>query len=444
MSRGTRRRLRIAALVLFVAAAVISLVLIPGGGSRPPVPPREREARFRIVPRAGLLPRLRLSPTAVDGSDAGLGAAASLVGDVLRADLAFEEVFELASAADGVDETAVGADGVLSATVRREDGELHLELRLSDPRSGQLAFGREFVGAQKNPRLIAHIAANELLADQAGVKGVADSRLAFVSDRLGSFHEPTGSVRRVKEIFVADYDGANEQRVTVDGDLDMTPAWSPDRRAIAYTSLRTGAQEIFITRLDDRRVTSVGVRGQNRLPAWSSDGTRIAFSSNRDGNEEIYVMNADGSGARRLTTSWAIDTAPSWSPDGRQIAFTSDRTGSPQIWVMDADGGNQRQLTREKYCDRPSWSPGPADEVAYVSRTKTGYDIKVIEPSTGNARQLTFGPQNESPAFSPNGRHIAFTSTRGGGQQIWTMSRTGSGLRQVTHIGNNSMVAWSR
>jgi len=360
----------------------------------------------------------------------------------LKADLEFEDAFDLQLAAAGAQ--AADADGVLSATIRRDNGDLRVEVRLRDARSGQLAFGREFVGAEKNPRLIAHVAANELLADQAGIRGLADSRLAFVSDRLGSFKEPTGSIRRVKEIFAADYDGANEQRVTTDGDLDMTPTWSPDRRAIAYTSFRTGGQEVFITRLEDRRVQATGAAGQNRLPAWSPDGTRIAFSSNRNGNEEVYVMNADGSGALRLTTSWAIDTAPAWSPDGKRIAFTSDRGGSPQIWVMDADGGNQRQLTRERYCDRPSWSPGPDEEIAYVSRTKTGYDIKVIEPATGNTRQLTFGPQNESPAFSPNGRHIAFTSGRGGGQQIWTMTRTGSNLRQVTHIGNNSMVAWSR
>jgi len=435
-----RRHLRLAALVLFVIAAVVSFVLLPSRDGRPPVRPKEREARIRIAPRAGRLPRFALEPVAPASPD--LDAAARLVGDVLKADLEFEDAFDLQLAAAGAQ--AADADGVLSATIRRDNGDLRVEVRLRDARSGQLAFGREFVGAEKNPRLIAHVAANELLADQAGIRGLADSRLAFVSDRLGSFKEPTGSIRRVKEIFAADYDGANEQRVTTDGDLDMTPTWSPDRRAIAYTSFRTGGQEVFITRLEDRRVQATGAAGQNRLPAWSPDGTRIAFSSNRNGNEEVYVMNADGSGALRLTTSWAIDTAPAWSPDGKRIAFTSDRGGSPQIWVMDADGGNQRQLTRERYCDRPSWSPGPDEEIAYVSRTKTGYDIKVIEPATGNTRQLTFGPQNESPAFSPNGRHIAFTSGRGGGQQIWTMTRTGSNLRQVTHIGNNSMVAWSR
>ncbi len=112
---------------------------------------------------------------------------------------------------------------------------------------------------------------------------------------------------------------------------------------------------------------------------------------------------------------------------------------------MDADGANQRALTKERYCDRPTWSPAPYNEIAYVSRTTTGFDIKVIEVATGAERQLTFGQGfNESPAWAPSGRHLAFCSTRSGTQQIWTMTRTGEDLRQVTHVGANSMPAWSK
>jgi hypothetical protein len=57
------------------------------------------------------------------------------------------------------------------------------------------------------------------------------------------------------------------------------------------------------------------------MPAWSPDGTKIAFKSYRDFNDEIYVMNADGSGATRLTNNGAPgstlsseDWFPSWQP----------------------------------------------------------------------------------------------------------------------------------
>ena len=65
-----------------------------------------------------------------------------------------------------------------------------------------------------------------------------------------------------------------------------------------------------------RARTSPNGRGQAFAPAFSPDGKRIAYASNRSGNMEIWVANADGSGARKLTSSPATDTAPSWSPTG--------------------------------------------------------------------------------------------------------------------------------
>ena len=438
------RVLRLAFPVLFVMAVVIALVLSPGVQRPERVVRRERESRTTLHASQGGLPRLSRSAFVADGQSSELEGLAAMLGDVLWADLGYEDAFDLLPVTPPGEKPA-DADGVVSGRVRLEDGAVHLEVRIREATGCQLTFAREYVGSEAAARQIAHVAADEILRDQAGIQGMADSRLAFVSDRLGAFKDPTGSPRRVKEIFVSEYDGADQVRVTTDGDLDLTPSWSPDGRVLAYTSYRRGFQDIFVTDLGTRRQSSpTSGRGPNWLPAWSPDGNQIAFTSTRDGNAEIYVMNADGTACRRLTTNWAIDTSPAWSPDGKQIAFTSNRTGSPQIWVMDADGSNPRALTSEKDCDRPTWSPGPVDEIAYVSLTRSGFDIEVIDMATRRVRQLTSGLGNESPAFSPNGRHIAFTSTRTGTQQIWTMTRMGTELRQVTRIGNNSMAAWSR
>jgi TolB protein len=440
-----RRALRLAFPVLLATAVVVTLVLSPGVQRPEKVVRIERALSITIRASQGGLPRLARTPFTTDDRSPDLEQQAATLGDVLWSDLGYEDVFDLLPDTPPSGEPAPSADGIVSGRVRMENGDLHLEVWIREATGRQVAFAREYVGRPGIVRRIAHVAADEILRDQAGMKGLAQSRLAFVSDRAGAFNEPTGSRRRVKEIFVCDYDGADDARVTTDGDLDLTPSWSPDGRALAYTSYRRGFQDIFVTDLDTRRQSSpTGGRGQNSLPAWSPDGTEIAFTSTRDGNSEIYVMNADGTGVRRLTTNWAIDTSPAWSPDGRQIAFTTNRTGSPQIWVMGADGSGQRALTSEKYCDRPTWSPGPIDEIAYVSLTRTGFDIEVIDMATGRVRQLTFGHENESPTFSPNGRHIAFTSSRSGTQQIWTMTRMGTELRQVTRIGNNSMASWSR
>ncbi|TML01241.1 MAG: hypothetical protein E6G40_03580, partial [Actinobacteria bacterium] len=65
-------------------------------------------------------------------------------------------------------------------------------------------------------------------------------------------------------------------------------------------------------------------------PAWSPDGTKVAFTSNRTGNNDVWVMNADGSGQADLSKDPAPDSDPIFAPDqGWRMAFTSGRDGNP-------------------------------------------------------------------------------------------------------------------
>jgi TolB protein len=216
-------------------------------------------------------------------------------------------------------------------------------------------------------------------------------------------------------------------------------------RAIAYTSYRKVVPDIFVSLIYQGLLQNpTKGQGQNFLPTYSPDGTKIAFMSDRDGNSEIYVMNADGSNVRRITNNQAGDVTPTWSPSGTEIAFTSDRSGTPQIYIVSADGGTPRRITNESYADRPTWSPAPYNEIAFAARTSSGFDIKIFDIRSQQTKQLTFGEgTNESPAFSPNGRHIAFTSTRAGRVQLFTMARDGGNVRQITRDGNNWTPAWS-
>lgn len=428
----------------------------------PPSPPpsqQQSDIQLTITGEPGSPPRYAVPDFVALSGDAETQNAAKVIGEVLWNDLDFEREFYMiprntysaippVRSIENVPLDAwreLGADGLVLGTVRKAGTGLEIEMRLMNVRTGQVVFAREYSGSAGNPRVYAHTISDEIHKQQRALDGVARTKLTFSSDRDREKVVGTVEDRDVKEIYIADYDGANVKRITVNRALNITPTWAPDGRAIAYTSYARGFPTIFVSLIyEGKRLEPARGGTQNWLPAWSPDGTRIVFTSSRDGNPELYVMNRDGSNVRRLTNHPAIDTTPSWSPTGMQIAFTSDRTGSPAIYVMGADGLQTRRISRDSYCDRPTWAPAPYNELAFVCRTGPGYDIKIYDFATGETRQITFGEgSNESPSFAPNGRHLAFTSTRAGRTQIFTIGRDGKGLRQITREGNNYTPDWS-
>ncbi|MBI3279444.1 MAG: PD40 domain-containing protein [Acidobacteria bacterium] len=94
--------------------------------------------------------------------------------------------------------------------------------------------------------------------------------------------------------------------------------------------------------------------------------------------------------------------------------------------------------------------PGPRSEISIDTETGTWLsldvspdgkeiafdllgDIYAIPITGGTARPLTRGMAwDMQPRYSPDGRRIAFTSDRGGGDNIWVMNRDGSSPKQVS------------
>jgi TolB protein len=244
---------------------------------------------------------------------------------------------------------------------------------------------------------------------------MADELVRFYTGEPGIFRTHLVAVRRVKEVrelVLFDADGRNPRVLLTEQALLLMPAWHPDGDRILVTSYRGGRPELWVYRLSDRSFKRLPLGHVAMGGAFSPDGSRLAFTAADGADTDVWVASADGTGARRLTTTGALDLSPTWSPDGKRIAFVSDRSGTPQLFVMNADGTEQRRLTFQgNYNQTPQWSPRGERKV---------FDVFAISPETGKIQRLTQdqGRTNEEPTWAPNGRLLAFTSDRGGVPQL--------------------------
>ena len=315
-----------------------------------------------------------------------------------------------------------------------EDGTFVFDAKLYDVRSERFIIGKRYQADKSQLRLAAHRMADEIMKVY-GEKPIFTTKISFISDRDGN-----------QEIYIMDYDGANQTRITFNLSQDYMPAWSPDQRVIAHTTYRRNNADLNLLHLYEGKSVPISTRGTNYAAAFSPDGKRIAFCSTMDGNAEIYVADASGANTRRLTFNSAVDTAPSWSPTGREIAFTSDRAGaaSPQIYIMDAEGANVRRVSfGGNYHDSPAWSPA-GDRLAYVSRVDRVFDIYILNLRTNQIMKITESNAiNESPSWSPDGRHLMFSSNLSGTIQIYSIDYDGANLRRLTSVGTNKLPNWT-
>ena len=292
-------------------------------------------------------------------------------------------------------------------------------------------------------RKFAHQFADEIISKlSGGVPGIASTQIAFI-------HGNTGS----KELWVMDYDGANQHELTSLHSVALTPRWSPDSSRIAFTCFApvsgvVSAQICMYSFDAGKLVTFARFRGTNTSPTWSPDGSQVLFSSSMQGNPALYQTDSNGSRPKRITfASNGADTSPAWNPKNAQlVVFVSDRGGTPQLYLMNADGTNTQKLDLPDmgYVIDPAWSPN-GQLLAFSWRRPNGnYDIYVMDPSSRHTLQLTRDAgRNERPSWAPDGRHIVFESTRTGTRQIWTMLADGSASHQLTLSGHNESPNWS-
>jgi TolB protein len=376
----------------------------------------------------------------------GDGARARQVWDTVRRDLELTGHFRLIDPDATIDSgglepgsfniqdwRTLRAGAVAKIGVTTTATGLTAEVWLYDVNTGEKMAAHRFQGQPGQERSLGHALAREILLALTGDPGFFGAKLVAVRQRGN------------KEIVILDVDGRNPISVTANGSINLSPAWSPSGREIAWTSYKRDNPDVYVKSLADGRTRVLSASpGINIGITYSPDGKRVALSRSREGDSDIFVLDAaTGKVLQQVTSGGGIDVGPSFSPDGGRLVFSSERSGGSHIFVADLGTGAVQRVSRQgSFNTDPVFSPD-GRSVAFVGRDP-GFDIFVVELASGRTTRVTQNMgDNEDPSWSPDGRYLVFSSTRTGKSEIWLASANGRHQVQITEGGGYTQPAWS-
>jgi eukaryotic-like serine/threonine-protein kinase len=237
-----------------------------------------------------------------------------------------------------------------------------------------------------------------------------------------------------------------EQPLAAPANSYLAPRLSPDGRRIAV-AIQEQESQIWLYDLSRETLTRFTFDGNvNLTPVWTPDGERIAFVSNSDGQLNIFWQLADGSGGlEQLNASEYVQAPQSWSPDGQVLAFIEvNPTTQRDIWMLpmgnpSAGSGQIRKpqpFIRTRFNEAvPRFSPD-GHWLAYISDESGRYEVYVQPyPGPGRKSQVSRDGGTE-PVWNPNGQELFFRSgDRMMGVEIATQSGFAAGTPRMVFQG---------
>jgi serine/threonine-protein kinase len=183
---------------------------------------------------------------------------------------------------------------------------------------------------------------------------------------------------------------------------------SPDGTRVAVQRFASGQQQIHLYDLERGTSEPLTRDGMNFDPAWHPDGRRVAFTSLLSGSFDVRWAPADGSAQPApLVATTGDEGTWQWAPDARSAIFVVwSAVSGTDLWQADGSGANPKALLASPLSETDAAFSADGQWLAYVS----GESLYVAPyPSPGQRVLIAAGAS--SPRWSRSTPELFYVET---------------------------------
>jgi len=293
----------------------------------------------------------------------------------------------------------------LAVFLNESDDKNSIEYRVYDTTQAAMIKGSKYTKRGQVLRGWAHNIADAVWNTLSGQEGFFSTKIAFAKD----INRP--GKKKIKHIYVADYDGSNEQELVSAPTVSIAPRWNNDSTSptLFYSEYTNSNIRLVSVSMKKKRKVASNFDGVNMLPAFSADGKNVAYcASHGQGNCQLYY-HVNGA-FKKITNNQGNNVSPTFSSDGNSLYFCSDyQTGKPQIYCYNIKHDTLERLTQGGYCASPHYC-GAKNSLAYCKIVGGTMQLFTYDVGTTQHAQITFDAGNkEECSWSPCGNFLLFS-----------------------------------
>jgi dipeptidyl aminopeptidase/acylaminoacyl peptidase len=213
------------------------------------------------------------------------------------------------------------------------------------------------------------------------------------------------------DIYTVPIAGGDPKKITTSPGADLTPAYSPDGRYLAFRSQARAGYEsdrwrlMVLERATGRTIVLTDTLDrwvQNMT--WSPDSTRLFFTVEDRGRTGLQMIPVTGGGARNIIQGDSSLDDVQFNSDGSFLIYTEETGARPsEIFRASSSGGSGVPLTHLNDAILSSSSLRALDEFTVESSDKTRVHAFELKP----------------PDFSPARKYPVLFLLHGGPQGAW-------------------------